>query len=145
MTPRILIVAHTREQFDLACRNVAFMRAALHRQRVTRIYSLADVRGRAQCQYLYLLPGCELAVHDLPEIRAYWRAVGNELVELTDLQVIGDEPCKLADDSPMQIELAADLMEIKRVGRKPFEYLHNRDRSGEISEIDYQKKIGLLP
>lgn len=126
MTPRLLIVAQSREQFDLACRNIPFMRAAHNRQRVTRIYSLEDVRGRAHCRYLYLLPGCEESTATLPEIRQYWRAVHNDVVELTDLQVLGDEPCVLEGDSPMQTELAGDLLEIKRTGRVPLEYLHNR-------------------
>lgn len=142
MTPRILICAHTQEQFDLACRMVPFMRAARRHNLVKRIWSEADVRGNAHCVYLYVLPGYEQSLLDHAQIVAYWKHVHNVVVELTDLQVLGDEPCELEADSPMQIQLAEDLLQIKRAGRMPLEY--PRVPHIEESEFQHQVRKGLL-
>lgn len=101
MNLKVLVCAHGDVQFRTLTHNVPFFHLARSREVLMRIYEIGDLMGRAESVYLFLLPNWQQGTRRHPEVSAYWLSFcQNQVVELTEDQVIGKVPFVPPADAP---------------------------------------------
>lgn len=103
MNPKVLVCAYSEVQFKTLLANVAFFHLARSREVVKRIYTPGDLIGLAPSTYLFALPDWTKSMNhnDAHTIVHYWTDnCKNQIVEVTEEQVIGKVPFVPPADAP---------------------------------------------
>lgn len=100
MKPKVLICAHTDVQLQVLHHNAAFFHHARRHEVLKRIREIGDLTGFAPSVYLFLLPGWQEGTRRPEEILAYWKFCNNQIIEVTEEQVIGKVPFVPPADAP---------------------------------------------